>query len=105
MLLFPSVTDAPPLAQLGSPGAREATVAPVPGAPVSPVSPLAPVAPAGPCEPAGPAAPAGPAGPCWFQEIAVVPFGQLVPASCSTNTCVPLMAALVQQPRMTPDPS
>jgi hypothetical protein len=32
----------------------------------------------------------------------VVPFGQLVPASCSTITCEPLIAALVQQPWMVP---
>jgi len=35
----------------------------------------------------------------------VVPFGQVVPASCSTNTCVPLIAALVQQPWITPEES
>jgi len=33
----------------------------------------------------------------------VVPFGQVVPASCSTNTCVPLIAPLVQQPWITPE--
>jgi hypothetical protein len=63
-----------------------------PWAPVSPLGPWVPVGPVGPGGPAAPVAPAGPAGPvapgpCWFQEMAVVPFGQFVPASCSTNTC------------------
>jgi hypothetical protein len=35
----------------------------------------------------------------------VVPFGQLVPASWSTNAWLPLTSALVQQPWITPDES
>ena len=35
----------------------------------------------------------------------MVPFGQLVVASCSTNTCAPLIAPLLQQLWMTPDES
>src|ERR1700727_709717 len=51
--------------------------------------------PAGPAAPVLPAAPFAPAGPCWFQEIAVLPFGQAVPASCSTTTCEPFTSWLV----------
>jgi hypothetical protein len=36
-------------------------------------------------------------------EIAVVPFGQVVPWSCSTNACDPCTPALVQQPSITPE--
>ena len=35
----------------------------------------------------------------------MVPFGQVVPASWGTNTWLPLSAALVQQPWITPEPS
>jgi hypothetical protein len=35
--------------------------------------------------------------------IAVVPFGHVVPVSWSTTTWVPLIAALVQQPWITPE--
>ena len=33
----------------------------------------------------------------------MVPFGQVVPASWSTNTCEPLSSAFVQQPWITPE--
>src|SRR6202034_3793500 len=77
-----------------------------PAGPASPCGPVRPVAPAGPACPAGPVAPAAPAGPwapVWFQEIAVVPFGQVVPEFWSTNTCEPLSSAFVQQPWITPE--
>lgn len=44
-----------------------------------------------------------PAGPFWFQEIAVVPCGHLVPASWSVNTWLPWMSLFVQQPCITPE--
>ena len=53
--------------------------------------------------PMGPAGPVRPAGACWFQEIAVVPCGQVVPASWSTKMSVPFRALLVQQPWITPE--
>src|SRR5215469_4689023 len=63
-----------------------------------PVGPGMPAGPCGPAAPCGPVAPVGPAGPFWFQEIAVVPLGQRVLASCSSITWLPCTALVVQQP-------
>ena len=60
----------PPLGQLGSPEAREATVAPVPGAPVCHPYPF------GPC---------GPCGPFGLPVIAVLAAGPLVPIASGTH--------------------
>src|SRR3984957_2177221 len=129
----PSVTVMPPSGQADV-GALSAATGPPPGDPAGPLGPAgpgapvgpagpagpdapgAPVDPAGPLGPAGPGAPVGPAGPVGpdgpgeldgpfsFQEIAVLPFGQVVPWSCKTMMWLPLTPALLQQASMTPEP-
>src|SRR5271166_6022406 len=109
-VLVTTVTFKPPGPAVVGPAGPEG-----PAGPGEPVAPAGPVGPAGPGEPAapgdpaapegpaGPVAPAGPAGPWAFHEIAVVPFGHEVPASCKTKMCDPFSSPFVQHPCITPE--